>query len=238
MRPESTFSTPDVPERLTGDVSARVVARVASMGDTARRLGRFWTAANVLSLIRITFVLPITALVWQGRTAADPLLLWLVGVGILTDFFDGKVARWTGSVSEWGKVLDPVADKAAALFIGGALAFRPDHGYNLPPWLFVLALVRDACILFGAIYLARRGHTVTPSVLIGKLAIAFFALSVLACVLEADAPILHACVRITGALLALSFFLYTSRFVWLARRLHRARVAADRADPPLSDGIL
>ena len=220
MRPDPTFTSPDASPGLPSEGAAAVVARVASVRETVRRLGRFWTAANVLSLIRLVFIVPITALVWQGRTAADPLLLGLVGVGILTDFFDGKVARWSGTVSEWGKVLDPIADKAAALFIGGALAFRPDEGYNLPRWLIGLAAIRDVLILAGAVYLARRGHTVTPSVLIGKLAIGAFAVSVLACVLQADAPILRACVLATGSLFALSSFLYAVRFGWLVRHLN------------------
>jgi len=198
--------------------AAPATSRVASIGETARRLGKFWTAANVLSLLRLGIVVPITMLVWQGRTAADPWLLGLVGAGILTDFFDGKVARWTGTVSEWGKVLDPIADKAAAICIGAALAFRPDEGYNLPRWLITLTVARDACILAGAIYLTRRGHAVTPSVTVGKLAIGAFALSVLACLLEADAPILRICVLATGGLLLLSFFIYAIRFFRLASR--------------------
>jgi phosphatidylglycerophosphate synthase len=213
MTSETPITTPEPDAPV-----APAAPGVASIGETAQRLGRFWTAANLLSLTRLVLVVPITVLVWQGRTAADPLLLGLVGAGILTDFFDGKVARWSGTVSEWGKVLDPIADKAAAICIGAALAFRPDEGYNLPRWLITLTVVRDACILAGAVFLARRGHAVTPSVTVGKLAIGAFALAVLACLLQADAPILRACVLATGALLMLSFFIYAVRFFRLASR--------------------
>lgn len=211
MTSDPTLAAPDVPTEVPPE-------RVATVGETARRLGLFWTAANVLSLIRITLVVPITVLVWRGHTAADPLLLTLVVTGILTDFFDGKVARWSGTVSEWGKVLDPIADKAAALLIGGALAFRPDEGYNLPRWLIGLLALRDAAVLAGAAYVARRGHAITPSVTIGKLAIGAFALSVLACLLEADADVLRLCVLTTGALVLLSSFVYAVRFARLVRR--------------------
>ena len=61
----------------------------------------------------------------------------LLAAGILTDFLDGKVARLTRTVSEWGKVLDPLADKFAALAIVAALALRPTEP-RLPLWLLAL----------------------------------------------------------------------------------------------------
>ncbi|MEL6615250.1 MAG: CDP-alcohol phosphatidyltransferase family protein, partial [Bacteroidota bacterium] len=75
-------------------------------------MGQFWTAANVLSLSRVVLVVPIAWLVYHGGPIGP--MFGLIGLAIATDWFDGKVARWQGQVSEWGKVLDATADKLAA----------------------------------------------------------------------------------------------------------------------------
>ena len=75
-------------------------------------MGRFWTAANVLSLTRGALAVPIALLVYRGGPVGP--LVGLVAFAIATDFLDGKLARWSRTVSEWGKVLDATADKLAA----------------------------------------------------------------------------------------------------------------------------
>lgn len=143
-------------------------------------LGRFWTWANGLSLLRMALVVPIAALVWQ--TQAQALMWALIAAGVATDFFDGKVARWTGTVSSWGKVLDPLADKLAAVVVGGALALRPAEP-NLPVWLIALVVARDVLIVGGGVIAARRTGVVLPSVWSGKLAVGALTLAVLAALL-------------------------------------------------------
>ena len=179
-----------------------------------RLLGRFWTVPNMLSLTRLALVIPITYLTWVG----GPLhwLFALLGVGAFTDWLDGRVARWLKTVSGWGKVLDPLADKFAAALIVSALALRP-VAPNLPLWLLVLVVARDACILAGGILMAQRTGQVAISVRLGKLAVAALALTCLATVLEADPPVLWVCVWLTAALLICSFIIYLLRFLRFAR---------------------
>ncbi len=172
-------------------------------------LGQFWTYANALSVIRMVLVAPIALLAWK---ADQPALMWtLIGIGVATDFFDGKVARWTGTVSEWGKVLDPFADKLGAIVIGGALAFRPAEP-NLPVWLIVLVLVRDILIFGGGILIAKRHGSVPPSVWSGKLAVGAVTVAVLLALLEL--PLLtEVAVWTSLVLLVGSFCEYLYRFV-------------------------
>ncbi len=186
---------------------------------TMRDLGRFWTAANVLSLVRIVIVVPIAILLWHDGPAS--WVLTLVAVGVLTDFLDGRVARWLGTVSEWGKVLDPFADKFAALAIGGVLALRPAPPH-LPLWLMVLIIVRDVLVFGGGVILAKRHGAVPASVWSGKVAVALLALTVLMIVLRADAPVLNVLVGATAFFFVVSLVRYLQRFVVL----YRAPVAA------------
>lgn len=178
-------------------------------------LGRFWTFANLLSLIRMVLVVPITYLIW-----IDGPLSWILGlifVAMATDWFDGRVARWSHTVSEWGKVLDPLADKLAAVMIVSALVARPGP-YSLPLWLLVLVVVRDALIVAGGFVLAKRRGVVVMSVWLGKVAITALALTVLAVLFRADPPVLQLCVVATAVLFVVSFLIYAARYVRLMRR--------------------
>jgi len=109
-------------------------------------------------------------------------LLGLVAIAVITDWLDGKIARWTGTVSEWGKVLDPLADKLGSALVGFVLALKG----ILPWWFVVLVVVRDVLIMIGGVLLMRRLGRVVPSIWMGKVAVTFLALTILAGLLKAD----------------------------------------------------
>lgn len=178
-------------------------------------LGKFWTFANMLSLARLILVIPITYLILVDGSLT--LIFALVTLGVLTDWFDGRVARWSHTVSDWGKVLDPLADKVAAAMIVMALALRPGP-YALPLWLLGLLVVRDSLIVAGGVLLARRTGHVVMSAWLGKAAVTAIAITVLAALLKADAPVLQFCVWTTAGLLVVSFLQYAVRYVRLMRR--------------------
>ncbi len=200
-----------------------------------RMLGRFWTFANMLSLARMVLVVPITYLVWQ-----DGPLTWIFGLilaGVATDWLDGRVARWSHTVSEWGKVLDPLADKFASAMTVTALVARPGP-YSLPLWLLLLLVLRDTLIVAGGIVLARRTGQVVMSVWLGKVAVTAIAVTVLAALLRADAPVLQVCVWATAVLLVASFFQYVGRYVRLIRTpLRHAPSGANAAADPVRESV-
>ena len=173
-------------------------------------LGRFWTVPNALSLARLVLVVPITALLWQ-----DGSLAWLFGLvmlAIMTDWFDGRVARWLQTESEWGKVLDPIADKIGAVATISALTFRSADPH-LPLWFFGTLVGRDLLILAGSTILVRRSGRVVASAWAGKAATFWLAITVLAAVLKADPPVMQFCVWMTTAMLVISFGVYVVRYL-------------------------
>lgn len=198
----------------------------------SRLLGNFWTIPNMLSLIRLILVVPITYLILTGGSLG--WLFGLITLAVMTDWFDGRVARWLHTVSAWGKVLDPLADKVGSAMIVMALVVR-DVGPTLPLWFLALLLVRDLCIVLGSGVLARRTGHVAMSTFAGKLAVAMLTLTMLAALLWADPPVLQFCVWTTSVLLVYSFLLYMRRFVRLMRAgpLPEAERAPDR---PPTDG--
>jgi cardiolipin synthase (CMP-forming) len=106
------------------------------------------TLPNLISLGRIAGT-PVFAWLLLGageRYAAA----WLLGFLGATDWLDGWVARRSGTVSELGKVLDPVADRI--LIVAAAVAVLIDGSF--PRWLAAAVLAREAVVSIGVLVLA------------------------------------------------------------------------------------
>jgi len=138
-------------------------------------------------------------------------------------------------VSEWGKVIDPIADKFAAVMIVPALVFRPIEP-TLPLWLLLVVVGRDLCVVAGGVLIAKRTGRIAVSSWVGKLAVAALSLTVLAAILKADPPILQFCVWLTAGLMVLSFVVYTGRLIRILRvTQHRPPSVAVADDPEAFD---
>ena len=106
-----------------------------------------WTFPNLLSFCRI-LIIPVLVylLTFNDRTSA----LFAAGIFLLasvTDYFDGYFARRNKSVSDLGKILDPLADKlmvASALIMLSAMD-RPNEP-SVPAWLVVVILARESAV--------------------------------------------------------------------------------------------
>lgn len=72
-----------------------------------------WTIPNILSVTRVVAA-PCVAFAFAAfeRPLADQAAVLVFLVAALTDYFDGSLARRLGQESAFGKMLDPVADKA------------------------------------------------------------------------------------------------------------------------------
>jgi CDP-diacylglycerol--glycerol-3-phosphate 3-phosphatidyltransferase len=109
--------------------------------------------ANALTAIRIVlvpaFVLCLAAGTTEWRLAAFALF-WVASA---TDFLDGRLARQRGLVTDFGKVADPIADKALT---GAALITLSAMG-ELSWWVTALILVREVGITALRFAVIRRG---------------------------------------------------------------------------------
>jgi cardiolipin synthase len=125
---------------------------------------RILTIPNVISFFRIALIPLFFVLIVDPDTTFWGLALFVAVVS--TDWIDGAVARATGQVSEFGKVLDPVADRLA--IAAGLIALVVRGAF--PLWAALLILVRDVAILIaGSVLLARR-HARIEVRYIGKVA--------------------------------------------------------------------
>lgn len=106
-----------------------------------------WTFPNLLSLTRILIIPALVYLLTFPDRSSSLLAAVLFLVASITDYFDGYLARRNKSVSDVGKILDPLADKlmvASALIMLAAIN-RPGEP-NVPAWLVVVALARESAV--------------------------------------------------------------------------------------------
>ena len=128
--------------------------------ETTRRV---LTVPNFLSLFRIVLIPVFVLLLLHHGTELAGLLL--VGVVVSTDWVDGLIARRTGQVTDVGKWLDPVADRAA---IAAALVTLVVRG-AFPLWAALLILVRDGMVILAGVLVLFRGQRIDVR-FIGKVA--------------------------------------------------------------------
>jgi CDP-diacylglycerol---glycerol-3-phosphate 3-phosphatidyltransferase len=109
--------------------------------------------ANILTVVRI-FLIPVFVLCLVHGGTGWRLAAFAAFAGAsVTDFLDGQLARKRGLVTDFGKIADPIADKALT---GAALITLSALG-ELPGWVTVLILVREVGITALRFAVLRRG---------------------------------------------------------------------------------
>lgn len=121
-----------------------------------------WNIANVLTLVRLVLVPFFTACLFLPGTAWRLTALVVFVVASLTDRLDGELARRYGLVTDFGKIADPIADKA---LIGAALVSLSLLG-ELPWWVTGAILIRELGITALRFIVIRHG--VIPASFGGK----------------------------------------------------------------------
>lgn len=127
---------------------------------------RVTNLANMLTLLRLVLVPVFLLALFAGEGHETPsriVAFVIFAVAVITDRFDGALARNYGMVTEFGTMADPIADKT---LIGAALIGLAMLG-DLPWWVTVLILVREVGITVLRFAVLRRG--VIPASRGGKL---------------------------------------------------------------------
>lgn len=122
------------------------------------------TLPNLLSVLRLAGV-PLFLWLLLGPRADGYAVLVLALAGV-TDWLDGKAARWLNQNSRLGELLDPTADRLYILATLAAFLVR-----GIVPWWVVAVLVgRDAVLAVCVAVLRRRGYRPFPVTYLGKAA--------------------------------------------------------------------
>lgn len=112
---------------------------------------RILTVPNLISLVRLACI-PVFLWLLFGREDRYAAA-WLWGVVGATDWVDGWWARRFDVVSEFGKLIDPVTDRA--VLITGIFAVGIDG--SVPWWLVILTLAREVLVALAGLALGALG---------------------------------------------------------------------------------
>ena len=132
------------------------------------RQDRIMTLANAISISRIFLAIPLV-LLFEDISRGELGKLWwafgLIIIIILTDFLDGYVARKAEETTNFGKLIDPVADKVCMMVVMIYLIIN----YKLPFLLFFVTLaIRDIFLIIIGVYLMFSQEEVFQSNRSGK----------------------------------------------------------------------
>lgn len=119
---------------------------------------------NKLSLLRICLIPVMVVLVTIGGTPYVQIGAVIFMIASITDYFDGKIARKQNLITDFGRFVDPLADK---LLVLSALILLCAAG-QIPAWVVIIILCRELAI-DGLRMIAVRNGTVIAAGKLGKL---------------------------------------------------------------------
>lgn len=181
-----------------------------------------WTPSNILSASRVGLVIPAALLtIADMRWAAFAVCV----LASATDVLDGHLARRNNEVTEFGKIIDPLADK---IFVATMVIVMLSKGM-IPLWLVLIVLGRDALILIGGLLVERRTGVVLPSNYPGKAAVVSLSLALVLVLIGVTGIVVDVFTWLAVALLALSLALYARRAFGSLRDFN-AKDAEGRSD--------
>lgn len=186
--------------------------------------------ANFFTCLRLLLIFPTVWLIAAAsRTSLDSYHGWALGVFLfaaLTDFIDGQLARRLDIISEFGKIVDPLADRLLIISVLAALMVKS----FLPLWMGLLIIARDAVMLVGAPLAGIRDRSVREKLAVhwtGKLATALLFIAICIFILRN----LQGYVNPVGFAFFCAglFFSYLSGFIYIRRGIKLMRAGVEAA---------
>ncbi|MGP3982751.1 CDP-diacylglycerol--glycerol-3-phosphate 3-phosphatidyltransferase [Streptomyces sp. KR80] len=154
-----------VPASAAGG-AGRAQLRGGPVGAPVTSQAGLWNIANILTMVRLLLV-PGFVLLMLHNGGYDPAwrsFAWAAfGIAMITDLFDGHLARRYNLVTDFGKIADPIADKA---IMGAALICLSALG-DLPWWVTGVILFREIGITLMRFWVIKQA--VIPASRGGKL---------------------------------------------------------------------
>lgn len=169
---------------------------------------------NMLSVIRLLMI-PLFVCVYF--TEAPPKI-WSLIVFLsaeLTDVVDGYLARRYGWITESGKILDPMADKLMQAAAMVSLSIE-NHFFI---WIAVIFFLKEMTMVTGALVLAKKISTVTPSSWFGKMATVIFAAITMVFIIYPDNTVIN--IILTAVLACALIFALLMYYFTIFRKIEK-----------------
>lgn len=149
---------------------------------------------------------------FKNRYLVAAFVLVISGI---SDFLDGFIARKFNMVTDFGKFIDPVADKLTQFVVAITLLFS----YPLAWVLLIIIILKDLMLAIVGLYLYDYGLKITGASWWGKIATAYFYVIVIVLIgLHIPNTVISFMLIITGSvLMLLSFILYAKELRYMVK---------------------
>ena len=147
--------------------SAERVMPVSSFRE--RYLTNIWNLPNVLTILRMLLI-PVFVVLHAAGMGKLALLTFCIAS--FTDWLDGHIARKYGLITDFGKLMDPLADK---LMVCTALVMQGLAGV-FPVPAIVIVIIKELVMIYGSSYMLHKNIVVYSNIW-GKLAQCSFILA-------------------------------------------------------------
>ncbi len=114
------------------------------------------TTANKITLLRVVLIPVFLILAYRGKMIAA-LLIYLLAC--LSDTADGYIARHYNQVTNFGKFMDPLADKVLVL---AAMCFFAEKG-QMPGWAVAVVLFREFAVSGLRLIAVEQGRVIAAA---------------------------------------------------------------------------
>ena len=114
------------------------------------------TTANKLTVLRVVMIPAFLAVVYWGFPGSTYVALGIYVVACLTDWLDGYIARHYNQVSDFGKFMDPLADKCLVV---AALCWFVENG-QMAGWVLAVVLLREFAVSGMRLVAVEKGRVI------------------------------------------------------------------------------
>ncbi len=121
---------------------------------------------NILTILRFIFIPIILYYIFTGNYLLGFIFFTISGI---TDILDGFIARKFNFISNFGKLMDPLADKLTQIFVLASLVMVK----IIPIWILIIVILKELIMVIGASFLYGK-NVVVYSKWYGKLATVLF----------------------------------------------------------------
>lgn len=115
--------------------------------------------ANKLTLLRVIMIPAFLGVLYWGGPNSEYIALAIFVIASLTDFLDGYIARSRGLVTDFGKFMDPLADK---VLVTTAMLWFVQTGV-MPAWAVAVVIFREFAISGIRLIAAERGRVIAAA---------------------------------------------------------------------------
>ena len=175
------------------------------------------TIPNLLSLFRLVLI-PVYVLIYlNAKEATDYYLAaGILAVSCLTDMIDGQIARHFHMISSFGKILDPLADKATQFTLIICLAVK----YSVLRYLVILFVIKESFQLIAGGINLRKGIMLKGALITGKICttVLFLSLIIMVMIPDLEVNIINIIVIINAVFMMIAFINYVIAYFFLKNK--------------------